>query len=325
MCNLAVTAILAGLLASPSPTLTQDSVTSVPSDSKFFVHINIDAFRRTHLGGRLFEMAKREAMKEIAENDDEGKFKEMKETLGIDPFTDLDAITVVGTDFDDPEDSVYVIFSLKKNAGNLEDLVTTLPGYSSSDYGKHVIHSATVDDGKDERAFACVHSDRRGVKRVVAAAQLSRVKSLLDMLDGKQQSRARAIELSQDEAQFGHIELLDIPRKAREKGPQASVAKMIKGLTINVGDDNDDLVLSLTLKTEEERDAKRIRQMLQGFIALAQLAQDSSDGPDADAEKLAELLENLEIKRKKNVVRVRLVVPEGDLVELIEDEMEVEI
>ncbi|MFK7820151.1 MAG: hypothetical protein AB8G99_15625 [Planctomycetaceae bacterium] len=329
MRNVAIAAIMASLMLPSAGAVAQD--VSVPSDSKFFVHINIDAFRRTELGGRLFEMARREAMKEVLgrnkhdDEDHEQNYEKMKETLGLDPFTELDAITIVGSDFKKAEKALHVIFKLKQNAGNLEGLVAALPDYSSAEYGQHVVHSAAPDEGEDQRAFGAIHTDGKGVKRIVAAMQLNRVKKLLDMLDGKSSRESKAVRVSKDNSQFVHIELLEIPREEIGKGPQANVAKMLQGVTINVGDDGENLNLSITLKTEEDRQAKQIRQMVQGFTAMIQLAQDASDEADEDMEKFQDILESLEIKRKKNTVQIRLSIPEDELVDLIEDQMELEL
>jgi hypothetical protein len=330
MRNVAVAAIMVALLVPSAQSVAQD--VTVPSDSKFFVHVNIDAFRRTQLGGRLFEMARREAMKEVLgrghdqdEEDHKQSFEKMKETLGFDPFTELDAITIVGSDFKKAEKGLHVILKLKETTGNLEGLVATLPDYAATEYGEHVIHSAAPDEDKEERAFAAIHTDGNDVKRVVAAMQMNRVKKLLDMLDGKASRESKAVRVSKDNSQFVHIELLEIPREEIGKGPQANVAKMLQGITINVGDDGENLNLTMTLRTEEDRQAKQIRQMVVGFTAMIQLAQDASDEDNEEMQQVQELLENLEVKRKKNTVQIRISVPEDHLVELIEKEMELEL
>lgn len=310
-------ATMLALTLAPPISAEEGETITVPAESKFFVHININAFRKTDIGGRLFEMAKREALQELSEKDGDENFEKMKEALGFDPFTELDAITVVGANFKKPEDSLHVIFRLKKTTGNLEGLMVSLPDYSSSEYGDHVIHSAS--DGEDEQAFGAIHSDRKGVKRIVAARSADRVKGLLDMLDGKKNRDSKAVKLSKSDGQFVHVELLDIPRDEIGEGPQANVAKMIEGISLKIGNDGDDVSISLTLKTKEERQAKQLKQMVQGLTAMLQLVQD--DDGDDDLRQAKEFLERMVIKRDGNEIRIRLSVPESEVAELIEEGM----
>lgn len=320
-------ATLLGLMLAPAkPARAEEGdVLNVPANSKFLVHIDIGVFRETHIGGKLFEMAKHEAMKEITERhgdeDGDDDFKKLKEALGFDPFTELDAITVVGSDFKHPEDHVHLILRMKQTTGNLEGLMTSLPGYSSTEYGDHVIHTAEPD--RNERVFGAIHTDQRGTKRVVAARSAKEVKALLDMLDGKSRAESKAVKLSRAEGQFVHIELLELPQEEIGKGPQANVARMIQGLSINVGDDGEDVSMSVTLRTRKNQQAKQIKQMVQGLTAMIQLIQDENQ--DEELERAKEFLERIEVERDGNMVRIRLVVPEDELVELIEDEMEINL
>ncbi len=309
--------VLATLLSPNLRAAAEDSDSvSVPADSKFLVHVDIGAFKKTPIGARLFEMAKREALKEIGDDDD-NDFEELKEALGFDPFTELDAITIVGADFKKPEDHMHVVLRMRETVGNLEDLMATMPDYDSSEYGDHTIHSASPDE--KQRMFGAVHTDGKRVKRVVAARTRKAVRNLLDMLDGKIRKASKAVKLSRAEGQFVHIELLDIPRENIGRGPQANIARLVQGLSLKVGSDGDDLAMSVAVTTKEEKQAKQVRQMIQGLTAMIQLVDDGGEGENLQQAK--EFLENLKVKRKGNVVQIRLTVPEADVVDLIEDEM----
>jgi hypothetical protein len=139
------------------------------------------------------------------------------------------------------------------------------------------------------------------------------------MLDGKTHKASKAVKLSRAKGQFVHIELLDIPRENISQGPQANIARLVQGLSLKVGSDGNDLAMSVAITTKEEKQAKQVRQMIQGVTAMIQLVDDG--GEDEHLQQTKEFLENLKVKRKGNVVQVRLTVPEADLVELIEGEM----
>lgn len=313
MRNFIMFATLAGLFLPPAYATGQELL-QLPEQAKYFVHVNIDSFRKTELGARLFQMARDQALAELS--DGKADLDELREVLGFDPFTDLDAMTIVGSDFEKPELHAHVMIRLKKTTGNLEGLIATMPDYDSGEYGDHVIHSARPGEGK--RMFGAIHIDGRGTRRVMVAPVEKQVKDLLDMLDGKNGSR-KSIELDTKKGQFVHVELLEMPdAKKVGRGPQANIAKMLEGLAFRVVSDDGELKLSLRMETGEERKAKQIRQMVQGVSAMLQMIGDESDEDFARGQRI---LEELKVKRDGKTVRIELKIPEQDLIDLVEHEM----
>ena len=321
--------VLATLLGPNAWAAAQDSDSvsvSVPADSKFLVHVDIGAFRKTSVGARLFEMAKREALKEIGD-DDGNDFEELKETLGFDPFKELDAITIVGTDFGKPEDHTHVVLRMRETTGNLKSLMATLPDHDSSEYGDHTIHSASPNETR--RMFGAIHTDDQRIKRVVAARTQKAVRNLLDMLDGKTRKPSKAVKLSRTEGQFVQIELLDIPRENVGRGAPVNIAELVQGLSLKVGNDDENLAITVAITTKKEQQAKQVRQMVQGMTAMIQLVDDAGEGEGEEDDEdegaggrwARDVLEKLKVTRKGSVVRIRLTLPEADLVEWIEQEM----
>ncbi len=316
MRNLLVCGIAALLLA-PANLKANEREITVPSGSKFFLHVDLRAFQGTKLGARLFEMARREAMRELRNDGKRDEYEQMKEMLGFDPFNELEALTVVGSSFENPEDRVQLVLTMKKTTGNLEEIAKDLPNYSSSEYEGHAIHSATGDD--NDRIYAAVHTDRNDRKRVVAARQLEDIRLMLDTLDGVSRRQAPAVKLALSDSSLLHMELLEMPKKTR--GPHAAAAKMLERVRLKVASADNELLLSVVLKTAEEKQAKRVRQMVQGLLAMAQLIEDD----DAELRKAQEFLEQIEVKRKGREVRIRITVPEAEIIDLIEQNMDVSI
>lgn len=309
-------ALVAGLFG-PTHLMAEDDVQlNIPESSRFVVHVDVKAFRATKIGGKLFEMAKAAALEEI-DSADQADFDKIKESIGFDPFTELDAITIVGSDFEHPEESLKVVLQLRETTGNLEGLMLALPEYESSEYGKHEIHSAAPDE--NEKVFAAIHTGKGGIKNVVAARNMSDVKALLDMLDGK--SGMKLVKLSRKNPDFLHVEVLELPLEAIGEGPQANIAKMVQGVSVKLGDADGDVRLSVVLTAKKEKQAKQIRQLIQGLIAMAQLIDDD----DADLKKAQALLSDLEVNRKGNEVTLKVAVPEQQIIDLIEDEMDLSL
>lgn len=305
--------ILAFLILGPTIGVAQDSI-RVPENARFLVHIDINAFRKTELGGKLFEMARHEAIKELHDGREDHAEK-VREALGFDPFTELDAVTVVGSDFENAEEHVQLVLRLRKTSGNLEGLMATLPGYGSSDYGRHTIHWASPD--ANDKAYGAIHTDKKGMKRVVAARTADEVRGLLDMLDGKSRRGGRSVKLTGEDGAFVHVQLLEIPHKEIGDGPHANVAKLLQGVAVRIGDNDGDLSVEVTLTTEKEEQAQQIQQMVQGLVAMVQLVQEDDD----DLKRAQEILRHVKIRQKDNTVRLRLAVPEQQIIDLIEDEM----
>lgn len=310
--------LIAGFLIPSSLAAQDDESLPVPTASRFMVHIDVKALRKTKIGGRLFEMAKQAALEEI-NDDEENTFETIRESLGFDPFTELDGITIVGTDYEEPQEELQVVVRLRKTSGNLEGMMLALPDYESTDYGKYQVHSARPDE--DEQVFAAIHTNKKGNKSIVAARSLSSVKSLLDMLDGK--GAMKTVKLSRKNREFIHVEVLELPIAELGEGPQTNIAKMVQGVSLKMSDQDDSLRLNLTLKAKKEQQAKQLRQLMQGGIAMAQLIQ--SDDHDEDLVMLKRILQTVDIKRDGNDVNVKLAIPEKQIIDLIENEMELSL
>lgn len=311
MCGVAV------LLLAPAGLQADEREVTVPEGSKFFLHLDLRAFQQTRLGGRLFEMARREAMRELDKGDKHNEFEKMKEMLGFDPFDELDSLTVVGLSLEEPQKRVQLVLTFKKTTGNLEELARDLPGHNSTEYEGHTIHSAQDDD--DHRIFAAIHADRNGRKRMVAARSLNDVRKMLDTLDGVSRSESKAVKLALKDSSLVHIELLEMPKAPR--GPHAMAAKMLERVSLKIASVDNDMQMSLTLRTAKEKDAQRVRQMVQGLIAMAQMIEDADD----ELKQAQEFLEQIEVKRKGREVRIRIAVPEADLIDMIEQEMDLQL
>src|SRR5215471_10326205 len=163
-----------------------DVEVSVPADTKFLLQLDLQAFRATPLGAKLFEIAMEKAKAEIAQGFKGGQgpdFKKLDEMLGFDPFEEIQRISVSASDFERPDKSLVISIRLRKTTGNLEGLLLGLPGYEAQAYGKYQIYSAAPDN--ETHVFGAIHTDAKGEKSVLFASQREAVVRLLDNLDGK--------------------------------------------------------------------------------------------------------------------------------------------
>lgn len=305
------TLLLLGLL--PSASHAQVASIGVPENSKFVVHVNMDAVRKSALGNKLLLMATGEAAKAVVdETGNEAGLEMINEALGFDPLKEIRSLTIVGDDFENPRPQL--VLSLGKTTGNLEGMALGLPEYESSEHGKYTIHTAASGD---ERAFAAIHTDKAGRKKIVGATTHDEVTAMLDQLDvataGQNQ---RAVEVG-DKA-LVHIRLLELPTEEFGEGPQQNIIKLLKDFVVTIDDADGNFELNVQLTTENKKQAEQIQQMAQGLIAMASFIQ--SDQHDEELQQLQQVLQGLRIKRDNKSVHLTVQVPTDEVIDFLREE-----
>ncbi len=254
----------------------------------------------------LFKMVREKAKEAIAENGGEEApdLEKIEEMLGFDPFEELRGITIASSDYENPEKSMMAVVELGKNSGNIEGLVLGLPGYESEEYRKHQIHSASPEDGK--KIYGAIHGGDSSNKSIVLSTSKSSVTELLDHMDGKggKNDSYREITLSGEGKTLLSLEILELPKEVGE-GPQANIAKIVDGLSLQVSENDGDFGIGMLLTTSTEKQAEQLRQMAQGLIAMVDFAQ-SMDPEDDDLKKFQELAHDLKATREGTSVKVGL-------------------
>jgi len=296
---------------------------SVPGDTKFVLQLDIQAFRATALGGKLFEIARNKAKLELSAGDAKGKepnFDKIHEMLGFDPFAEIQAIVVSCSDYDRPEESVVVSIRMRKSTGNLEGLILALPGYEAKEYGKYTIHSASPE--KDVHMFGSIHTDGKGDKTILFAAQREAVTQLLDSLDGKPAGDGsfKTIKLDSEGKPILALEVLEIPTEMIGDGPQAGVVKVISKVSLRISESKGDLNIGISLVAGTEQKAEQLRQMAQGLIAMIDFAQ-SANPEDQDLKAFQKFAHDIKTARDGLSMKVSLSVSAEALNEIIDKQL----
>ena len=291
---------------------------NIPENSKFSVRIDLNAIKQTKLGAMLFELAKKKAIEEIGkEGGDEAGLAKIKEMLGMDPFEEIQSITLAAGEFEHPEKSMLAIVRLKKTAGNLEGLVLGLPGYETMDYKKHQIHSAAPD--KKMRVYGAFHGKKDQHRTLVFSPNKSTLESVLDTLDSSSNA-----DLDGSESPLVRLHLYEIPRDKLGDGPQANIAKIVKTFMLDVEDANEDIAFTAKMSTETDKQAEQVRQMAQGLIAMVDFAQ-SMDSNDKDLKKIREMLVGLTATREGTDVEVSLTLSAAKIASAIAEELHLDL
>jgi len=306
------------------PACRADELTvSVPQDTKFVVQLDFQAFRATALGGKLFEIARKEAVHELSAGAGPGKgpnLEKIHEILGFDPFAEIQSIVVSGSNYDRPEQSLVVTIRMRKSTGNLEGLLLGLPGYEAQEYGKYTIHSAAPEN--DVHVFGSIHTDGKGDKTILLAAQSEAVTQLLDSLDGKPAADGsfKTIKLASEGKPILALDVLKIPTEMIGDGPQAGVVKVVRAVSLRISESKGDVNIVVSLAAGSEQKAEQLRQMAQGLIAMIDIAQ-SADPEDEDLKTFQKFAHDIKAARDGLSMKVSLSVSAETLNEIIDKQL----
>ncbi|HEV3338805.1 MAG TPA: hypothetical protein VG125_00565 [Pirellulales bacterium] len=296
---------------------------SVPGETKFLLHLDLQAFRATAVGGKLFDLAKRRAEQELSAgpaHGNTGGLEKIHEMLGFDPFAEIQTILVSAANYDRPEQSLVVSIGVGKSTGNLEGLILALPGYGAEQYGKYTIHSAAPEKGV--QVFGAIHTDAKANKTVFLAAQRESITHLLDQVDGKTVGGAsfKTIKLASDEKPILAIEVLALPTEMIGDGPQAGVVKVLRTVSLRIRESEGEVTVGIWLAADTEQQAEQLRQMAQGLIAMLDFAQ-STNPDDEDLKKMQRFVHEIKAARDGSSLKVSLTVPAADLNKLLDEQL----
>lgn len=310
--------VLAGLSIAQQQRSAPKVPANVPANSKFSIQIDLSAIKQTKLGAMLFDLAKKKAIEELGkEGGGEAGLTKLKEMLGMDPFEEIQSITISSAEFENPEKSMLAIVRLKKTAGNLEGLALGLPEYQSNEYKNHQIHSAAPESKM--RVYGAIHGKVDQDKTIVLAPNKSTVESVLDELSGNSNAA-----LSEGSSPLVRVQLFEIPKDKIGEGPQANIAKIVKTVSLDVEDAKEDIAFSAKMTTETDKQAEQVRQMAQGVIAMIDFAQ-SMDSDDKDLKKIREMLVGLNATREGTLVQVGLTLNAAKIAAAIAEELHIDL
>jgi hypothetical protein len=225
-------------------------VSRVPADSKWLLHLDLEAVRETAIGGELTN--------EI-ESRFGAKVRAMKRMFSVDVLKDLRGLTMFGNG---RKDEAVVLIDGAMDRAHLEDVIAAADGYRLLDHGAFRVHVWTDNGQTQHAAFfnegLLVFSEREGLLRsaldtLKGGASLP-ADGFFTAAPGKPMAvgfaKLRDIEMDGDEAQLlrraNTLKLALCEMDGRISGRMAVVA--------------DDAVMG-----------QRIRRVLDGALAFAEM------------------------------------------------------
>lgn len=312
--SLGLVLLLLAPLAGPA---TAQSVISVPEDVKFVVQVDIASFRKTNLGEKLLQLTKDMAAQEL-EGDADELMAKLTESLGFNPLEEIRTLTLMGTSYEEPTDDLRLAIQMGKTAGNIEGLLLALPGYTAEEKDGHTIHSVEMDD---MRVYAAFQTAADGNKSIVASTKQSDVLEILSATEGRTAGKSRQISWVVPVGTFAQLQIIEFPSDVLEEGPPANIIKMLKEVSLTLGESKDDFVVDLLLTTIDEKRAEQLQQLIQGLKAMVSLFKDEI-GDDEQAIAAMSMAEGVTVERMGTDVTVQASVPQQAIIKLLREEMD---
>ncbi len=287
----------------------------VPASARWLVHVDFESALRSQLVTRFLENP------EIKLELDEG-IAELREHTGLDPMKDLFGITMFGS-VQDPEQSVFLLSTSSAVEGVLQMLPELSEGQVDVSIGLvdgfEVTSIRERGDSRGEAMF--VHPVRSpdgtrttmvaGKKPALLGEAIRTVRgqgtSLASAMDPSLAARPRA-------SSFLFVATADGIDHLRGVKPASQVARLAQGIVFDLGEERNALVGSLALTAATPEDANNMGSVLQGAVALANLA--GADEPEA--KPFLEMLGQMDFRTSDRTVTVSFAYEVDMLLGLVE-------
>ncbi len=261
----------------------------ISGDANWVAHVDVEGFNNSAIG--------RIIRRHLDETGELQKLEAFKAVFSFNPLDDIRNVTIYGSG-KEKENAVAVI-QAKFDKETLLKLLRQNATYKEVKYGKYQIQSWIDDKHKgneDDRQYGSFH----GKDTVIIGSGLDTVKKSLDVLDGKaKNARQKKVFRLLRKAPKGAVVVAAANGLAKmaEQWDQAVMLKNTNQSCLFVGEADGNFFIDLKLDATSPETATELTQMIQGLIALLNLA-------GKDQPKVAELAAAIKVTTKKKLVHV---------------------
>jgi len=276
----------------------------VSGDAIWAMHLDAETARASSLGKLMLE--KKPDAKEIAQ------LKEFEEMFGMDPQTDLHAVTAYGTGME-PESAIILITG-KLNPAKLVAKVKGMPAYQAAKHGARDIHSwENPGEEAAERVFGVILSQNVAI----VGQTLESVKKAIDVADGKQKTLAQggintkaltvAGVMMAATADLGTVDLSSNPMLA---------ANSPKNLTLQVRESEGNFIAKAAVKLGSAQNAQQAMTMMNSMLMMGMMQAQQQDP------QMADILKSITLKQDNDTLLAGMTYPAVKLAAVIKAAME---
>ncbi len=282
----------------------------VPARSRAIVHIDIEALLASEIGE--FALGHADGLEDL---------DEVRREIGLDPLKDIRDITVCL--LSDDEEDVVILATVSDALENVLDRL--------EDFGEELNHDVRRRFGGDLHTFdadgkrmGALVREGRGGYRVAISPDADLLRIVGETIDGDRESiRDQDHDFGRLRARDGafvQLVALDISKLPFHDDLPGGVAKMLKGVVAQIGEDGGRVYCNARVGVGSAEDAENLVRMGQGLLAMLHLAKNLDEGHDEELRTAIHLAKGLRIERDGAIVEVTLEIDSDDVRELIENE-----
>lgn len=261
----------------------------ISPDAKWLVHADFDAMRDCQTGQAVFS---------LLEADQGKRLRAISTFLAMQPLTTLHGITLYGNG--GPGHAAALVDG-KFDRGLLENLVRTTKGYAGFTHAGYTVHSWLEEGAKQHAAFT---SDNL----LVFSRDEDGLKKALDALRSPSPDPANPLFVAEE----GRPLVVARARFAEMTLPEdlSRLVRTVKAIRLATLESNGRFILRASAEAETGPDADRLRRMVDGVLAFAQVQDAKLEGLDLKAD--------LNAVTQSPVFTAALSLPVGEWIGLME-------
>lgn len=281
--------------------------TQLPAETRWVVHLDFAGMRATQLGQEITR-----ALEESGELELEA-LGDFERDYGLNPLLDLHAITLHGVQGE--RDAIAQVRTSAKLDDALQKLRAEAPLRTLSSYGVNMlafgdqesdaVYAHVEQVGEQERLLTIAKTPELVLRAVqVRAGQHANLSSNASSAMRRGPSRGAWLFVASG---LPLAELSAIQ-------PMSHVADLVRGGVVELGEHEQNFFANVELDARSQADARRLTSILQGGLALLELAMAEQDLPEG----ALQLLQTLDVEQLGEGVRFSLRIPAKEFTQLLQ-------
>jgi hypothetical protein len=275
----------------------------VPSAAKWLLHLDVESFRASKLGGHVIEKLLEPKIEKVVR----------KLNLSIN-LKNVSSITAYGPAFAKKADGVLMIATTADVKKDLDTLagMATLSGDEKKKISVVHLEPYLLYSFNDDVFIA--PGSGGGVLVAKSKDQIDRAR---EVLAGKTENLSKSASFTDFPQAAGSFFFLAMAEGFSDNlpiPPQAQVLRETRGGRLLVGENASNIFVNLVFKGKDDEGTLKIQQVLQGIVALVSLSQDNKE--------LTELASSTKISAEGRNVVVNLQIPLSIALEKIDKKAE---
>lgn len=310
-----VPVLAVGALSVAAGPVAPPPIERLPADTGWVVHVDVEALVASHLGRALLDSNDGQPIMV----DEDTTWHEVQEELDIDPNRDLLSFTMYNAG-DVDTDAVIMLEGTSKIDELVDLLPELLPSYRATQINGVDVHTWTeiVDDQRkhwyahvevagDPNRRRCVISENweqviDAVERMDQPVIDAAAPAIVDPLPGVGSLIYAA------GSGFGDLDEADDAWLSR-------MARFARSFVVDIREHDDALNVLTVVRGDSEEEMTNLAQMIQGLVAMANLAM----GEDEGLSHLRPILREIRIDSDRDQLRIQLHVPIDVVVTGVQD------